>query len=77
MRLDRRVQNQRVGSRDRLQSAVALPHPGHDRAVIEPNDQLHPDRHLAREALDDADKVGIRPARRHEIDEAHRAFRWS
>jgi hypothetical protein len=71
---DRGVENQGIGTSHRLQPAVAPAHPRHDRPVIEPNDQLHPDRHLPRQPLDDPHDIGIRPARRHEIDIAHCAF---
>ena len=52
-------------------SSVA--HPGHDRPVVEADDELH--RHLdaPAHALDDADEVGLRLAGRHEVDEAHGA----
>ena len=44
-------------------------------AVIEANDELHLHGDAAAHTLDDADDVGIFPARRHEIDQAHRATR--
>ena len=44
--------------------------PRNDRAVFETDDQLHSHRHLAANAVDDANQIGILPARRHEIDQA-------
>ena len=42
--------------------------PGHDRAVVEPDDQLHPHRDPAAPPLDTADEVMPPPARRHAVD---------
>ena len=73
--LDRCLQRDRVGSRDGDPRVVAddPPHPGHDRAVVEPDHELHADLDLAVEALDDPDDVGVTAARRHEVDDADAA----
>ena len=51
----------------------AFAHPGHDLPVIEADDEFHLHRDFAAHAFDDADDVRIFAARRHEIDQAHRA----
>ena len=43
-------------------AALDVPDPGHDRAVVEADDQLHPHRHPAADPLDDPDHVRV-PAR--------------
>ena len=73
-RFNRRAQDQGIGPGDRFEPAVAFAHPGNDVAVIEPDDQLHLHPHAAAQAFDDADDVRIFSARRHEIDQPHRAF---
>ena len=52
---------------------MAFPDPGNDGAIIKADDQLHPNRDLAFKTFNDADDVGIGPARRHEIDIANGA----
>jgi hypothetical protein len=42
--------------------------------VIEADDQLHLHRNFSAQAFDDAHDVRILTARRHEIDQAHRAI---
>ena len=57
---------------------MTLPHPWNDLPVIKANDQLHLHRHFAAQTFDDSNDVGILSARRHEIDQAHRAaFRFN
>ncbi len=73
-RFNRRAQDQGIGSCDRLEAAVAFAHPGNDVAVIEPDDQLHLHSHAAAQTLDDPNDVRIFPARRHEVDQPHRAL---
>ena len=48
-------------------SSVA--HPGHDRAVVEAEHELHPHLDTSTDSLDDPHEVGLRLARRHEVDE--------
>ena len=64
---------ERVRAGDGDPRVVDAPHPGHDRAVVEPDHELGAHRHLAVEPLDDADDVGRLAARRHEVDRPHRA----
>ena len=45
-----------------------LPDPGDDRAVVEPDDQLHPHRHLARAGPRRSGRGRRRRCRRHEVD---------
>jgi hypothetical protein len=42
--------------------------------VIEADDQFHLHGHFAAQTFDDADDVWILAARRHEIDQTHRAI---
>ncbi len=75
VRFDWRSQDQSIRSRDCLQSIKTLtpPHPWHDLAVIEADDQFHLHRDFAAQSFNDADDVGILAARRHEIDQANGA----
>src|SRR5205814_9689728 len=55
MCLDRRMQNQRVWTSDRLEATMTAAHPGNHQPVIEPDDQLHPDGDLACQTFNDPD----------------------
>ena len=68
-RVDRRAQAERVGPADRDQRLVVEPaHPGDDRAVVEPDHELHAHVDAPLHALDDAHDVRFRLAWRHEVD---------
>ena len=49
--------------------SVDAPHPGHDRAVVEPHDQLHAHRHRAALADHHPEHVGRRASQRHQVDD--------
>ena len=72
-RFNRRPQNESVRSGDRFESIVRLSHPGNDEPVFKTNNQFHLHAHFAAQSFHDANEVGIFAARRHEIDEPHRA----
>ena len=69
--LDGSAQEHRVGAGDGEERPVERAHPGHDRAVVEAEHELHPHLDASADALDDAHEVGLRLARRHEVDEPH------
>ena len=67
----RRPQRQRIRPRDGdAHIVVDAAHPRNDRAVAEPDHELHPDRHRSLDALDDPHDVRILAAGRHEVDHA-------
>ena len=53
----------------------SLPHPRHDRAVVEADDELGAHLDAPLEPLDDPHEVGSAVAQRHEVDHAHAARR--
>ena len=67
---DRSAQLQGVRPPYGLEAAVtvAAADPGHDRAVVEADHQLHPHRHPSTDSLDQADHVRRLAARRHAVD---------
>ena len=71
--LDRRAQEHGVGAGDREERSVERAHPGHDRAVVEAEDELHPHLDASADSFDDPHEIGLRLARRHEVDEPHGA----
>ncbi len=69
--LNGRAQEYRVGAGDGEERPVERAHPGDDRAVVEADDELHPHLDTSADSLDDPHEVGLRLARRHEVDEPH------
>ena len=53
---------------------IDAPHPRNRPAVVEADHELRTHRDTAVQPFDDPHDVGRRPARRHEVDRAHRAF---
>ncbi len=72
--LDRRAQAERVRTADRAQPAVDAAHPRHDRAVVEPHDELHLHRDPAATTFDEPDHIELIVAGRHAIDDRDFAF---
>jgi hypothetical protein len=69
--VDRCAQRQTVGAPEREERRGVDPaHPRDHRTVVEPDHQLGSHLHAAVEPFDDAHDVGLRLARRHEIDHA-------
>ena len=65
-----RAQHRHVGTGDAAQGDVIEPrHPRHDRAIGKAQDQLAVECDAPALAFDDPDKLRMRPARRHEIDQ--------
>ena len=70
VRCDRGAQHCHVRPGDAEQRSVVLtPHPGNVGAEAEPHHQLHPQLHDALVAAHNADHVGSRATRRHEVDQ--------
>ena len=69
--LDGRAQEHRVGAGDGEEGSVERAHPGHDRAVVEAEHELHPHLDTSTDSFDDPHEIGLRLARRHEVDEPH------
>ncbi len=70
----RRPQHRHVRSADREQRPVfGTPDPGNVGAHAEADHKLHPHFHAAFDAAHQADDVGRLLARRHEVDDGHRA----
>ena len=70
---DRRAQFDGVGPGNRLKRPVDAPHPGHEGAIVEPDDEVHVHRHPAAHTLDHADDVGRLAAYRHAVDDTNHA----
>ncbi len=60
------------GPGDSQQRVSQPPYPRHHASVVEADDELHPHRHSAVNALDHPDHVRHDVARRHEVHQAHR-----
>ena len=71
--IDGRDQAQRIGTGHRRPGAVDAAHPGHDRAVLEPHEQLGAHRHPTPPPLHDAHEVEVVGSKRHAIDDGHLA----
>ena len=72
---DRRIEQHPVRSGDELKPAVLLRHPGHDRTVVEPHDDLGAHGDLALEAPDDAHQLRRPVPAVHEVGERDRPVR--
>ena len=71
VRLNRRVQHQRIGPGDSMNSIFHRAHPRHDRTVIKPDNQFHPHADRAASSPHQAHNVGGAISRRHAIDDRH------
>ena len=66
----RRAQDQAIGTRDRLQtSIVEAAHPGHDRTIVETDNELGAELDAAADAAHKTHKMRARRSRRHEVDD--------
>ena len=71
----RSTKRDHVGTGNGAHGSVFQPRDPRDGStVVEPYRQLHPHPHLALFPLHQADKVGVLPAQRHEIDQRDGAF---
>jgi hypothetical protein len=67
--LDRRAEQDGVGTGDRDERPLERPHPRHDRAVVEPQDELHAHVDASPDPFHDPYEIGVRLTGRHEVDE--------
>jgi len=74
LEVDRGAEHERVGTADRQDRLfVDAPDPRDDRSVVEAHHELGAHHHVTLETLDDPNDVGLRLARRHEVDDADAA----